>query len=74
VRPGAHKSIVGDFSTKIANIVELVLKIKTDNEQEKVLIFSQWQAILLQIARALNLNGIQFRNKCTNKDFEDFKV
>jgi len=51
-----------------------VLKIKTDNEQEKVLIFSQWQAILLQIARALNLNGIQFRNKCTNKDFEDFKV
>ncbi|XP_016955989.1 E3 ubiquitin-protein ligase SHPRH [Drosophila biarmipes] len=73
VRPGAHKSIVGDFSTKIANIVELVLKIRNDNEQEKVLIFSQWQAILLQIARALNLNGIQFRNKCTNKDFEDFK-
>ncbi|XP_017122187.1 E3 ubiquitin-protein ligase SHPRH [Drosophila elegans] len=73
VRPGAHKSIIGDFSTKIANIVELVLKIKAENEDEKILIFSQWQAILIQIARALNLNGIQFRNKCSNSDFEDFK-
>ncbi|XP_017071026.1 E3 ubiquitin-protein ligase SHPRH [Drosophila eugracilis] len=73
IRPGAHKTIIGDFSTKIANIVELVLKIKGENEQEKILIFSQWQAILVQIARALSLNSIHFRNKCSNKDFEDFK-
>ncbi|XP_017048640.1 E3 ubiquitin-protein ligase SHPRH [Drosophila ficusphila] len=73
VRPGAHKSIIGDFSTKIASIVELVLKIRSDNEKEKVLIFSQWQAILIQIARALNINNIQFRNKCTNTDIEEFK-
>ncbi|EDW93616.1 E3 ubiquitin-protein ligase SHPRH isoform X2 [Drosophila yakuba] len=73
VRPGAHKSIIGDFSTKISSVVELVLKIKGDNEQEKIIIFSQWQAILIEIARALSLNGIHFRNKCTNKDFEDFK-
>lgn len=74
VRPGAHKTIVGDFSTKIANIVELVLKIRAADETEKVLIFSQWQAILMQIARALNLNGIEFRSKCSNQEFEDFKV
>ncbi|EDW50688.1 GM14768 [Drosophila sechellia] len=73
VRPGVHKSIIGDFSTKIASIVELVLKIKGENEQEKIIVFSQWQAILIEIARALSLNGIQFRNKCTNKDFDDFK-
>ncbi|KAH8266201.1 hypothetical protein KR038_008904 [Drosophila bunnanda] len=73
VRPGAHKSIVGDFSTKIANIVELVLKIRAADETEKVLIFSQWQAILMQIARALHLNGIEFRSKCSNQEFNDFK-
>ncbi|KAH8342380.1 hypothetical protein KR059_004122 [Drosophila kikkawai] len=73
IRRGAHKSIAGDFSTKIAYIVELVLKIREADETEKVLIFSQWQAILMQIGRALHFNGIQFRSKCTNKEFEDFK-
>ncbi|KAH8234832.1 hypothetical protein KR032_003795 [Drosophila birchii] len=73
VRRGAHKSIVGDFSTKIANIVEIILKIRAADEAEKVLIFSQWQAILVQIGRALSINGIEFRSKCSNQEFEDFK-
>ncbi|EDW72942.1 uncharacterized protein Dwil_GK17274 [Drosophila willistoni] len=73
VRPGQRNSIIGDYSKKITHIVELILKIKNNDDQEKVLIFSQWQAILLQIAKALSDNGIVYRSKCHNQDIVDFK-
>lgn len=78
VRKGTNRSnVVGDFSTKIAYIVELVLKIQSqcaEKEQEKILIFSQWMTILNHIAIALKLNGINFRSKFSNRDIDDFKV
>ncbi|KAH8406912.1 hypothetical protein KR222_011423 [Zaprionus bogoriensis] len=77
VRRGANGSkVVGDFSTKIAYIVELVLKIQSQcagRDQEKILIFSQWMTILNHIANALRLNGINFRSKFTNRDIDEFK-
>ncbi|EDV96515.1 E3 ubiquitin-protein ligase SHPRH [Drosophila grimshawi] len=74
VRKGANSStVIGDFSTKIAYIVELVLKIKSGNDQEKVLIFSQWATILNYVAIALRHNGIEHRSKFTNRDIDEFK-
>ncbi|XP_022218628.2 E3 ubiquitin-protein ligase SHPRH isoform X2 [Drosophila obscura] len=72
IRPGETKSIVGNFSTKIACMVELILKISAAGNKEKILIFSQWQPILEHISTALKLNGIEYR-KCSNKDLEEFK-
>lgn len=74
VRRESGIAIAGDFSTKISNIVEQVLKIRSANADEKILIFSQWQAILFQISKALALNKVQFRSKCIEQDFADFKV
>ncbi|XP_017135922.1 E3 ubiquitin-protein ligase SHPRH isoform X1 [Drosophila miranda] len=72
VRPGVAKTMVGSFSTKITCIVQLILKITADDNQAKILIFSQWQAILEQISIALRLNRIVFR-KCSNMDLDEFK-
>lgn len=71
--------IVGDFSTKITCIVELVLKIQQEcaekkQEQEKILIFSQWMTILEHIASALQLNGINYRSQFSQRNIDDFKV
>ncbi|KAH8318472.1 hypothetical protein KR067_003286 [Drosophila pandora] len=73
VRRESGIAIAGDFSTKISNIVEQVLKIRSANADEKILIFSQWQAILFQISKALALNNVKFRSKCIEQDFADFK-
>ncbi|XP_017102596.2 E3 ubiquitin-protein ligase SHPRH [Drosophila bipectinata] len=73
VRREAGVSIAGDFSTKISSIVEQLLKIRSADPHEKILIFSQWQAILFQISKALALNKIEFRSKCVEQDFADFK-
>lgn len=71
--------IVGDFSTKITCIVELVLKIQQEcadkkQEQEKILIFSQWMTILEHISSALQLNGINYRSQFSQRNIDDFKV
>ncbi|KAH8304034.1 hypothetical protein KR018_006408 [Drosophila ironensis] len=73
VRHSPETSVAGKFSTKIANIVKEIQKIRAANDSEKIIIFSQWQAILFQISKALVLNGIKFRSKCTDQDFADFK-
>ncbi|EDW18440.1 E3 ubiquitin-protein ligase SHPRH [Drosophila mojavensis] len=77
VRKGVNSSeVVGDFSTKITYIVDLVLKIKSessDKNQEKILIFSQWPTILNHIASALSQNSIEYRSKFTNRDIDEFK-
>ncbi|BFF99370.1 E3 ubiquitin-protein ligase SHPRH [Drosophila madeirensis] len=72
IRDGSIKPITGNFSTKFACMVELILKIKAVNQQDKILIFSQWQVILDHIAIALKLNKIEHR-KCSNKDLLEFK-
>ncbi|EDW69640.2 E3 ubiquitin-protein ligase SHPRH [Drosophila virilis] len=75
VRKGVNSSkVIGDFSTKIAYIVELVLKIKSQSkDKEKILIFSQWATILNHIASALSQNGIEYRSKFTTRDIDEFK-
>lgn len=76
MRKGVNSSkVIGDFSTKIAYIVELVLKIKSQSkDKEKILIFSQWATILNHIASALSQNGVEYRSKFTTRDIDEFKV
>ncbi|KAH8370863.1 hypothetical protein KR093_005242 [Drosophila rubida] len=74
VRKGVNRpKIIGDFSTKIAYIVEQVQKIQAQDAEQKILIFSQWATILNHIANALQTNGIKYRNKFTNRDIDEFK-
>ncbi|XP_034111735.1 E3 ubiquitin-protein ligase SHPRH [Drosophila albomicans] len=74
VRKGVNRTkINGDFSTKIVHIVEQVQKIQAEDSEQKILIFSQWATILNHIASALQMNGIKYRNKFTNRDIDEFK-
>ncbi|KAH8302155.1 hypothetical protein KR044_003310, partial [Drosophila immigrans] len=74
VRKGVNRpKIIGDFSTKITYIVQQVQKIKAEDDEQKILIFSQWATILNHIANALQTNGIKCRNKFTNRDIDEFK-
>ncbi|XP_030385375.1 E3 ubiquitin-protein ligase SHPRH [Scaptodrosophila lebanonensis] len=75
-RSAKTKALAGNFSSKIAYIVRKVLSLKADSSEEnkaKILIFSQWQSILKHIAQALGQNDVEYRNKCTNRDIEEFK-
>lgn len=48
--------------------------VKNGNSDIKILIFSQWEPILLAIALALKENNIKFRTQCTAKTITEFKV
>ncbi|XP_033149437.1 E3 ubiquitin-protein ligase SHPRH [Drosophila busckii] len=74
IRRGLNNSIVvGNYSTKIAYIVELVLKLKAEDENVKILIFSQWQFILDRVAKALLENNVKICSNIRNKKVDYFK-
>lgn len=72
--------VKGNYSSKITYIVRLILKLQSQSkdveEQQnlKILIFSQWMPILQAISSALKENDITFRLQCTPQSLEDFKV
>lgn len=66
----------GDYSQKIVSIIQNVLKLKEQEKDVKIILFSHWDNILDIIAKALKQNNIVFRTK--NHKFErcidEFKV
>lgn len=73
-----HKrnGVLGDYSSKICEIVLTLLELRQKDDRVKVILFSHWETILNMIAMALTTNGLEFRKKSTpfNKSVDDFKV
>ncbi|XP_055920155.1 E3 ubiquitin-protein ligase SHPRH [Eupeodes corollae] len=65
--------IKGDYSTKIQTIVQEVIKLKNEDKNVKIIIFSHWQQILKVISEALNENGIRLIINNTPQCVEKFK-
>lgn len=66
---------IGDYSKKIEKIVKTILELRKKDKAVKIIIFSQWAAVLHVIGDALRENGIVFRNKLTkfSKTIDEFK-
>uniref|UniRef100_A0A1A9WQQ5 RING-type domain-containing protein n=1 Tax=Glossina brevipalpis TaxID=37001 RepID=A0A1A9WQQ5_9MUSC len=79
--PENDLEINGSYTSKITYIVRLVLKLKKQFEEAasqskedlKILIFSQWEPILVALAGALTNNNIKIRSQCTTKTIKEFK-
>ncbi|XP_063700872.1 E3 ubiquitin-protein ligase SHPRH [Culicoides brevitarsis] len=52
--------VVGNFSAKILAITKEILKIRHEDKNVKIVIFSQWENILTMITSALQTNKIDF--------------
>ena len=66
--------IIGHYSSKIEKILYIILNLKRQQQDVKILIFSQWSPILQVIANALKDNDIAYRSRCTTKSIDEFKV
>lgn len=70
-------TIRGNYSAKIAKIVEVVLEIREKEHDVKIVIFSSWDQILSQLAAALLNNRIKYVTKSSERSFhasiESFK-
>lgn len=68
--------ITGSYSPKIDEIIRCILKLKEDEHDVKILIFSHWDSILSAIIYGLKENGITYRSSFGsnfNKQIDDFK-
>lgn len=68
--------IVGSYSPKIDEIIRCILRLRTDDSDVKILIFSQWDSILSAIMPALKNNSITYRvsfGKAFSKEIGEFK-
>lgn len=71
------KEINGNYSTKIEAVVKLLIKLKSEDSNVKVLIFSLWVLILKCLNEALEENKIkcQLLHSCSLENkIENFKV
>lgn len=71
-----RKTVLGDYSSKICDIVLTLLELRRKDDRVKVVLFSHWDPILKMITLALTANGIEFRKKSNpfHKSVDDFKV
>lgn len=70
------ESIVGSYSPKIDEIIRCVLKLRREEPDVKILIFSQWDSILSAIITGLKENQITYRASFSSnfsKQIEEFK-
>lgn len=68
-------TFMGEYSSKIEEIVRTILKLLQNDPEVKIIIFSQWENILSVLSHALKENSIKYRSK-SNKIhicIEDFK-
>lgn len=69
--------INGSYSSKVEAIVRLVLKLKSEDEDVKILIFSTWNAIIKLLKNALEMNNVEnvtLGSSNTAKIIQKFKV
>lgn len=76
VEDGNTVAVAGDYSRKIEEIVLTALKLRKDDPDVKIIIFSHWETILNAIAKALAENDVKYRNKSAKlqKSVDEFKV
>ncbi|KAL7038671.1 hypothetical protein ACKWTF_009651 [Chironomus riparius] len=68
--------ITGSYSPKIDEIIRCILKLKEDEPDVKILIFSHWDSILSAIIYGLKENSITYRSSFGsnfNKQIDEFK-
>lgn len=76
----SSEAITGSFSPKIDAIIRLILCLKKEEPDVKILIFSHWDKILEAIATGLSYNGIKYRASFTSnfmkqvQEFKDFSL
>ncbi|XP_008201431.1 E3 ubiquitin-protein ligase SHPRH isoform X2 [Tribolium castaneum] len=64
IKPGEHQTvpesekIAGNYSTKVESIVRLILKLRLEDEDVKILLFSTWIPVLSYIREALTKNSV----------------
>ncbi|XP_044258765.1 E3 ubiquitin-protein ligase SHPRH [Tribolium madens] len=64
IKPGEQQTapesekIAGNYSTKVESIVRLILKLKLEDEDVKILLFSSWIPVLSYIREALTKNSV----------------
>ncbi|XP_076060889.1 E3 ubiquitin-protein ligase SHPRH [Oratosquilla oratoria] len=62
--------VQGSLSTKIEGVVRLMLRIKAQDPEAKVLVFSSWTDVLDVIADGLAENGIMYRSLHQHSKFQ----
>ena len=68
--------INGSYSPKIDEIIRSVLRLKKNESDVKILIFSHWDAMLMAILPGLTANNIEYRTSFANnfpKQVQEFK-
>lgn len=68
--------LIGKYSPKIDEIIRCILKLKEDEPDVKILIFSHWDSILTAIIYGLKENSITYRTSVGsnfNKQIDEFK-
>lgn len=68
--------LTGSYSPKIDEMIRCILKLKEDEPDVKILIFSHWDSILSAIIYGLKENNITYRTSVGsnfNKQIEEFK-
>lgn len=55
--------IIGSYSSKIDEIIRMVLNLVQEDSKVKIIIFSQWENILMVISKALAENAVKYRMK-----------
>lgn len=69
--------IKGNYSTKIEAVIKLVLELKNEDPNVKVLLFSSWTSVLKCLREALEMNDISCELALNSKleaRIENFKV
>lgn len=75
--PQKDTQIKGNFSSKIEAIVILICKLKKENPDVKVLLFSTWINVLKVFEIALEKNDVTtafLTQNCIDKTIQKFKV
>lgn len=71
-----NEQILGSYSPKIDEIIRCVLRLRREEPNVKILIFSQWDSILMAIITGLKENNISYRASFSSnfsKQIEEFK-
>lgn len=70
--------VIGSYSAKILTIIKEVIRIRNDEPEVKIIIFSQWENILYMLTNALQTNNITYvihtNNYRAGSQIERFKM
>lgn len=69
--------VKGNYSTKVESVINLILDLKTEDNDVKILVFSSWVSVLSYLKAALLNNDVStemIASSSIEKQIEKFKV